>query len=71
MAFTISLDDFIITQFNKGDTGIETLSTFIYEDARIKSLEPFWLAVFSIVFVVILTALLIINIKKANNKEAK
>ena len=71
MAFTISLDDFIITQFNKGDTGIETLSTFIYEDARIKSLEPFWLAVFSIVFVVMLTALLIINIKKANNKEAK
>ena len=71
MAFTISLDDFIITQFNKGDTGIETLSTFIYEDERIKSLEPFWLAVFSIVFVVMLTALLIINIKKANNKEAK
>ena len=43
MAFTLSLDDFIITQFNKGDTGIETLSTYIYEDARVKSLEPFGL----------------------------
>lgn len=69
MAFTLSLDDFIITQFNKGDTGIETLSTYIYEDARVKSLEPFWLAVFSIIFVVMLTFLLIVNIKKNNKKE--
>ena len=73
MAFTLSLDDFIITQFNKGDTGIETLSTYIYEDARVKSLEPFWFAVFSIFFVVMFTALLLINIKRNNAtaKEAK
>ena len=71
MAFTLSLDDFIITQFNKGDTGIETLSTYIYEDARVKSLEPFWFAVFSIFFVVMLTFLLIVNIKKNGKKEAK
>ncbi|MCM1194810.1 MAG: ABC transporter permease [Corallococcus sp.] len=71
MAFTLSLDDFIITQFNKGDTGIETLSTYIYEDARVKSLEPFWFAVFSIFFVVMLTLLLVINIKKNGKKEAK
>lgn len=69
MAFTLSLDDFIITQFNKGDTGIETLSTYIYEDARVKSLEPFWFAVFSIFFVVMLTLLLVINIKKNGKKE--
>ena len=71
MAFTLSLDDFIITQFNKGDTGIETLSTYIYEDARVKSLEPFWFAVFSIFFVVMLTFLLLVNIKKNSKKEAK
>lgn len=70
MAFTLSLDDFIITQFNKGDTGIETLSTYIYEDARVKSLEPFWFAVFSIFFVVMFTLLLIMNIKKTQ-KEVK
>ena len=70
MAFTLSLDDFIITQFNKGDTGIETLSTYIYEDARVKSLEPFWFAVFSIFFVVMLTLLLLVNIKKNGKKEA-
>ena len=70
MAFTLSLDDFIITQFNKGDTGIETLSTYIYEDARVKSLEPFWFAVFSIFFVVMFTLLLVMNIKRTQ-KEAK
>lgn len=71
MAFTLSLDDFVITQFNKGDTGIETLSTYIYEDARVKSLEPFWFAVFSIFFVVMLTFLLLVNIRRAGKKEAK
>lgn len=71
LAFTLSLDDFVITQFNKGDTGIETLSTYIYEDARVKSLEPFWFAVFSIFFVVMLTLLLVINVSKNNRKEGK
>lgn len=71
MAFTISLDDFIITQLNKGETGIETLSTYIYEDARLKSLEPFWFAVFSIFFVVVLTLLLVINVRKQQRKEVK
>lgn len=71
MAFTISLDDFIITQLNKGETGIETLSTYIYEDARLKNLEPFWFAVFSIFFVVVLALLLVINVRKQQRKEAK
>lgn len=65
MAFTISMDDFIITQINKGQTGIETLSTYIYEDARLKSLQPFWFAIFSIFFVVVLALLLIANMKKS------
>ncbi len=64
MAFTMSLDDFIITQLNKGDTGIETLSTFLYEDAGKKGLEPFWFAVFSIIFVVILLVVLLANVRK-------
>ena len=69
MAFTLSLDDFVITQFNKGDAGIETLSTYIYEDARVKSLEPFWFAVFSIFFVIMFALLLVINISRAGKKE--
>lgn len=69
MAFTLSLDDFIITQINKGaGTGIETLSTFIYEDARVKSISPYWFAVFSIIFVVVITLLLLANLKKLKVK---
>jgi len=70
MSFTISLDDFIITQINKGTgTGIDTLSTFIYSDARIRGLEPFWFAVFSIIFVVVLAVLLIINMRKVGKEQ--
>lgn len=66
MAFTLSMDDFIITQINKGaSTGINTLSTYIYADARIKGLSPFWFAIFSIIFVVVLGILLVMNFRKA------
>ena len=70
LAFTLSMDDFIITQINKGAaSGINTLSTFIYSDARIKGLEPFWFAIFSIIFVIVLTVVLIINIKKDKKEK--
>lgn len=78
MAFTLSMDDFIITQINKGAaTGIETLSTYIYSDVRVRGMEPFWFAVFSIIFVVLIAILLFINLynsrqdKKNTNKEQK
>ena len=72
MAFTLSLDDFIITQINKGaGTGIETLSTYIYEDARVKSISPYWFAVFSIIFVVVISLLLLANIRKLKKSEDK
>lgn len=64
MAFTLSMDDFIITQINKGS--LHTLSTYIYEDVKKNGMEPFWFAVFSIIFVVVLTLLLIANNKKHN-----
>lgn len=72
LAFVISIDDFIITQINKGAaTGINTLSTFIYSDARVQGLEPFWYAVFSIIFVVVLAALLTVNLYKIRKQKAK
>lgn len=73
LAFTLSMDDFIVTQINKGG-GIETLSTYIYEDARIKGMEPFWFAIFSIIFVVVLTILMLVNLyntRAAQKKEAE
>ncbi|HKL93859.1 MAG TPA: ABC transporter permease [Clostridia bacterium] len=73
LAFTLSLDDFIITQINKGaSTGINTLSTYIYSDARVQGLEPFWYAVFSIIFVIVLILVLSVNLVKIRKqKEAK
>lgn len=74
MSFTLSMDDFIITQINKGaSTGIETLSTYIYSDARVKGLEPFWFAIFSIIFVVALLILLYYNfyLSKKKGKHGK
>ena len=34
LSITLSIDDFGVTYFTKGSGGIETLSTFIYADAR-------------------------------------
>ncbi|MBO7221692.1 MAG: ABC transporter permease, partial [Clostridia bacterium] len=73
MAFTISLDDFIITQINNGAaTGIDTLSTYIYSDARVQGLEPFWYAIFSIIFVAVLAIILVTNLvrQRKEKKEA-
>ena len=72
MAFVMSMDDFIITQINKGAaTGINTLSTFIYSDARVQGLEPFWYAIFSIIFVIVLAAVLSINLVKISHEKKK
>lgn len=71
MAFTMSLDDFIITQLNKGTTGIETLSTYLYQDGAKRGLEPFWFAVFSIIFVIVLLVVLLGNLRKKTNGGAK
>jgi spermidine/putrescine transport system permease protein len=70
MAFTISLDDFIITQINKGAaTGIDTLSTYIYSDARVQGLEPFWYAIFSIIFVLVLGIILVANMARLRKQK--
>lgn len=34
LALTISIDDFAVTVFTIGNQGLETLSTYIYADAR-------------------------------------
>jgi spermidine/putrescine transport system permease protein len=68
LSFTLSMDDFIITQLNKGG-GIETLSTYIYEDARLKGLQPFWFAVFSIIFVLVFAIVLSVNVYNAKKQK--
>ena len=59
LAFTMSLDDFIITHFTRG-AGINTLSTLIYSEVR-KGIRPSLYALSTILFVSVLILLLIVN----------
>lgn len=59
LAFTMSLDDFIITHFTKG-AGINTLSTLIYSEVR-RGIKPSMYALSTIIFVTVLILLLITN----------
>lgn len=61
LSFTLSIDDFAVSLFTKGNIGLETLSTYIYSDARKGGLTPEIRALSTLVFVVILILLLIIN----------
>lgn len=73
LAFVLSMDDFIITQINKGaTTGIHTLSTYIYSDAKVQGLEPFWYSIFSIIFILMIATLLtyhLIRMKKERKRR--
>ena len=40
LSFTMSLDDFAVTFFTRGTIGLDTLSTYIYADARKGGLTP-------------------------------
>ena len=59
MAFTMSLDDFIITHFTKGP-GVDTLSTKIYTEVK-KGIKPEMYALSTIIFVTVLILLILIN----------
>ncbi len=69
LSLTLSIDDFGVTFFTKGSNGLETLSTFIYADARKGGLTPELRPLFSIIFLTILVLLLIINLR--TNKQQK
>lgn len=66
LAITLSIDDFAITIFTIGNEGLETLSTFIYADARKGGLTPELRPLSTIIFVVVLLLLIMINKRKAN-----
>ncbi|MBR1872511.1 MAG: ABC transporter permease [Bacteroidales bacterium] len=70
LSFTMSLDDFAVTFFTRGTIGLDTLSTFIYTDARKGGLTPELKPLMTIIFLVILAVLLFINIRSAKNEKA-
>ena len=70
LAFTMSLDDFAVTFFTRGTIGLETLSTYIYADARKGGLTPELRALMTLIFLIILILLIIINVRQAKMNKA-
>lgn len=71
LSFTMSLDDFAVTFFTRGTIGLDTLSTYIYTDARKGGLTPELKPLMTILFLVILVVLLVINIRQSKNSDKK
>lgn len=67
LAFTMSLDDFVITHFTKGP-GVDTLSTKIYSEVR-KGIKPEMYALSTLLFVSVLILLILINISPAKKER--
>lgn len=67
LAFTMSLDDFVITHFTKGP-GIDTLSTKIYTEVR-KGIKPEIYALSTILFVSVLVLLILVNYSPDGKEE--
>ena len=68
LAFTMSLDDFAVTFFTRGTIGLETLSTYIYADARKGGLTPELRPLMTIIFLIVLILLVILNSRR--NKKS-
>lgn len=69
LAFTMSLDDFIITHFTKGP-GVDTLSTKIYSEVR-KGIKPEMYALSTLLFLTVLLLMLLINASPKEKSEKK
>lgn len=69
MAFTMSLDDFIITHFTKGP-GVDTLSTKIYAEVR-KGIRPEMYALSTLLFVSVLVLMMCVNASPKETKDVK
>ncbi len=67
LAFTMGLDDFIITHFTIGP-GVATLSTKIYSEVR-KGIKPEMYALSTMLFVLVLLLLFMINMSPEENER--
>lgn len=66
LAFTMSLDDFIITHFTKGP-GVDTLSTKIYSEVR-KGIKPEMYALSTLLFLSVLLLMILVNLAPDEKK---
>lgn len=66
IAFTMSIDDFVISYFTRGNVSI--LSAEIYSEVR-RKVSPEVNAVSSLLFITVLVLLLVINIREAQAEK--
>ena len=59
--YALSIDDFAVTIFTIGNEGLETLSTYIYADARKGGLTPELRPLSTLIFITVLVLLIVIN----------
>lgn len=71
LAFTMSLDDFAVTFFTRGTIGLDTLSTYIYSDARKGGLTPELRPLMTLIFLLVLILLIVINVRNSKQNKTK
>ena len=67
LAFTLSLDDFVISFFTTG-SGVSTLSIIVYSMAR-RGINPKINALSSLLFLTVLILLVIVNLRSDKNNN--
>ena len=67
LAFTMSVDDFVITHFTRG-AGINTISTLIYSQVRV-GIRPTLYALSTLIFVTVFIILIVVNIISHKKEE--
>lgn len=67
LAFTLSLDDFVVTKFVNGD--VATISTYLYNKIAKKGVMPALRALSSLIFAVILLVLVAVNVSAHRKRK--
>ena len=67
LAFTLSLDDFVVTKFVNGD--VSTISTYLYNKIAKKGVMPELRALSALIFLAILAVLIAINITSYRRRK--
>lgn len=67
LGFTLSLDDFVITQYN--NSGVPTISTVVYGAISRRDIPNAFKALTTIIFIVILLVLVIMNLNAARMRK--
>ncbi len=69
MAFTLSLDDFIVSKFVNGS--VETIPIYLYNALAKRGADPTLRALSSVLFIAVLTVLIALNIVSAKRRKAE